>query len=220
MPKLTKPVDPTKPLKSGKQELFAQLVSIGVNGKPPVTQAEAYRIAYPVSRKWSDKTLVPEASRTASSRNVSARIEYLKQKSVEKTYISIERRKRILARVATEVGEVDPADHLEAGGDGVYINFGKESKNRGAIASITSKTDMSGEGGGAGAVITQIRYRPLTDAIQAIDTLNKMEGVYDAADNAKGKQPPVIFNFVFRNGPLVREPMKTITMDDARGATK
>lgn len=210
-------IDPSQPLRNARHEAFAILVSVGKDGAPPVSRAEAYRTCYPVSRKWKDNALMPEASRMASSPNIFARIQWLKAKAVEKTFLTIERRKRILSRVAAEVGEVDPADHLEAGGDGVYINFGQESKNRGAVAGLKSRTDMSGEGGEAGAVITEIRYRPFSDAVAAISELNKMDGVYP---DAKGKQdapPQVVFNIVFPSGPRVPPPpIKRITMDEAR----
>lgn len=210
-------IDPAQPLKNARQEAFSILVSVGKDGGPPLSQAEAYRTCYPASRKWKDTAIWPCASELAKRPHVSVRIQWLKARAVEKTFLTIDRRKRILSRVASEVGEVDPADHLEAGGDGVYINFGKESKNRGAVAGLKSRTDMSGEGGQPGAVITEIRYRPFSDAVAAIAELNKMDGAYPD-DKAKKDAPlPVVFNIVFPSGPRVPPPrIKTITMDEAR----
>lgn len=57
---------------TAKQEAFAQAVAGGM------TQADAYRSAYD-AREMLDKTIIEEASRVASDRNVAARVKDLKE---------------------------------------------------------------------------------------------------------------------------------------------
>jgi hypothetical protein len=57
---------------TAKQEAFAQAVASGM------TQADAYRSAYDCEGS-ADKTVIEEASRVASDRNVSARVSELKE---------------------------------------------------------------------------------------------------------------------------------------------
>lgn len=200
-----------EPLKDHRHEAFVLLLLEGRG------QSEAFRQIYPRSRHWKASAVHEQASKLAAK--VSPRLRALQEQAAHEAVLSVIQRKVLLSKIATEVGEVDPADHLEAGGDGVYINFGKESKNRGAVAGLKSRTDMSGEGGQPGAVITEIRYRPFSDAVAAIAELNKMEGVGQA------KQPdqtaPVVFNVIFPSGPRVPAPkIRTITMEDAKAAAR
>ena len=59
---------------TGPQEKFA----VGVaSGK---TQADAYREAYPKSKKWKDETLWAEASRLMANHKVSTRVKELRER--------------------------------------------------------------------------------------------------------------------------------------------
>lgn len=55
-------------------------------------------------------------------------------------------------------------------------------------------------------------------ALTAAKELNEVQGSYPT--DKKHEQASVVFNIMFRNGPLVREPIKTITVDDARNAER
>lgn len=77
-----------------KQEKFATGVASGL------TQAEAYRRAYPNSRKWKDESVWERASRLAATVKVKSRIESLTQKAAAKNEITVERVLREIARLA------------------------------------------------------------------------------------------------------------------------
>jgi phage terminase small subunit len=65
-----------------------------------LSQAAAYRIAYPRSLKWKDKTVWEQASKTAAHPKVRARVADLNGKSMAKNEITDERIKREYARLA------------------------------------------------------------------------------------------------------------------------
>lgn len=174
-----------KPCRIPRDEAIAQVLATTT-----ITATEAYKRFYPKSAKWKPKNLHSKASLKKAM--LLPRIQYLQEQQSSANCISAIKRKEILSRIALEIGGQDPADYVEAGPDGVYIKFGPESRNRLAIASLKSRTEVSGEGGDGGpsvkgkkagtseAVITELRLRPTTEAIQAIDILNKMEGSYAA----------------------------------------
>jgi hypothetical protein len=84
--------------------------------------------------------------------------------------------------LAEDVIEADPADYMEAGADGSYVSFGKESPRRLAVSSVKSKTVMSGEGTQDGAVITDLQLVPKQVGVAAIKELNAMDHVYEVKE--------------------------------------
>ncbi len=191
----SEPYDPAQPLINQRHELFAMLITVGKNGVP-LNQSDAYREVSPQSRRWTNQSVYEKASKLAAK--LRPRIDALKQQIVARSMLTAERKLKILSRIAMEVGEHDPADYVEAGADGAYVTFGKESKNRLAVAGLKSRTEMSGEGDGSGgAVITELKFRPLTDAIEAIKEHNKMTGAYPAE-----KTPNMVQNII-ANGIII-----------------
>lgn len=71
-------------LKSSQQEKFAQEI---VKGK---SQAEAYRIAYPKSRNWKEKTLYNRASELMANGEVAGRVDELRAPVVQKVQVTAE----------------------------------------------------------------------------------------------------------------------------------
>lgn len=199
--------DPSKPLANARNEAVALLVAVGKDGYP-ITQADAYKDVYPRSRKWLPSTVYEKASRMCATYKVRARIEWLKARKAERTLLTTERKLKILSRIAMEVGEHDPADYVEAGADGAYITFGRESRNRLAVAGIKSRTEMSGEGDGKGAaVVTDLKLRPLSDAIEAIKEHNKMTGAYPS-EKPQSPLVQLIANGIIIETNIRREPRK------------
>ena len=82
-----------KPLKP-KEEAFATGLASGLS------QAEAYRQAFPASARWKDKTIWERASRLASSDKVQARVAVLVKKAADANEVTVERIVRELAAVA------------------------------------------------------------------------------------------------------------------------
>lgn len=88
--------DPSKPLANSRHEAFALEIASGKS------QADAYRTIYPNSQKWSDSATIPTASRLATSSNVSARVQWLKEQSATKAIITREQVMQELAKIAID----------------------------------------------------------------------------------------------------------------------
>jgi len=169
-------VDPAVPLRKTEYEIFAQAKFEGLNSQ------DAYLRAYNCSKKAARIN----AGRLITNDNIQTRIRWLQEQAASKAVMSVQRRKEVLSRIGEEVGSQDPADYLVAGADGTYVSFGPESKNRKAVAGVESRTIMVGEGDGAGsAVITKLKLRSFSETISAIDTLNKMDGLYQDQQDDK-----------------------------------
>lgn len=78
---------------TGPQETFAAGVAQGLS------QAEAYRKAYPKSEKWKDETVWAAASRLAANSKVYARVQELLQKAAAANEVTVERVIREIARI-------------------------------------------------------------------------------------------------------------------------
>ena len=104
-----------KPL-TPKQEAFATGVASGLS------QAEAYRQAFPQSRKWTDKTVHEKASRLAAEDKVQARIQELRGKAAEANEVTIE---RIVAEVV-KIAFANQRDLMTWGPQGVKLRASDE----------------------------------------------------------------------------------------------
>lgn len=91
---------------TAQQEAFAQAIADGMS------QADAFRHAYPKSLKWTPNALHPEASRMLASPKIAARIASLKAAIAEKALWTREQSVKVLAEVATQA-EKD-ADRVRA----------------------------------------------------------------------------------------------------------
>lgn len=181
-----KPYDPSKPLPRPQDEAYAVLLAKG-----EMPQIKCFLEVWPNAAKWKAPAQHAKASTRAA--NVWERVEHLRKLAADAAVMDIRERRLIATRIARQIGNQDPADYIEGGADGAYITFGKDSPNRLAVQSIRSRTVMTGEGDGAKeAVITEIRLRPTSEAVSAIDLLNKMDGIYrdksvDDMTNTLGK---------------------------------
>ena len=79
---------------SPKQEAFAAGVAQGLS------QAEAYRRAYPRSNAWKDDTVYSRASELMADRKISGRVEDLMRKAAAANEVTQERIVKELARIA------------------------------------------------------------------------------------------------------------------------
>lgn len=102
------------------QEAFAVALAQGLN------QAEAYRTAYPKSRKWADTSLWPEASRLAAEPKVRARVDQLKRQAAEANELTVVEHLRTLndlreeARTAGQMSAAIKAEELRGKCSGFY----------------------------------------------------------------------------------------------------
>ncbi len=125
-----------KPL-TPKQEAFATGVASGLS------QAEAYRQAFPQSRKWTDKTVHEKASRLAAEDKVQARIQELRGKAAEANEVTIE---RIVAEVV-KIAFANQRDLMTWGPQGVKLRSSDELTDEQAAAVHEVAETFSAQGG-------------------------------------------------------------------------
>jgi len=127
-----------------KREAFAIALATGVS------QAHAYRKAFPSSKKWADKTVWSKASVLASDGKVQARLAELQSKAASHAVFTLAdhlRRLQQLSLAAQRAKEFTAAVKAE--------------ENRGRAAGFyLSKVELTGKGGGP---IESKQTRDLTD---------------------------------------------------------
>lgn len=174
--------DPTKPLHDATAERFCLLCSVGVDGNPPLTATDAYIAIRPEVEAKNRDYIRSRSSIYRNTQHIADRIDHLKEQLWKSQVLTISRRKQLLSRLAEDVIEADPADYMEAGADGSYVSFGKESPRRLAVEYVKSKTVMNGEGDQDGAVITDLKLVPKQVGVAAIKELNAMDHVYEISN--------------------------------------
>lgn len=125
-----------KPVLTPKEEAFAAGLAAGL------TQAAAYRAAFPNSTRWKDETVWSRASELAKTSKVQGRYEHLLQNAADKNDITIE---RIIAEVA-KVAFGDARDVMEWGPSGVRLKDSTTITDAAAaaVAEVTETTSMNG----------------------------------------------------------------------------
>lgn len=123
------------------QEKFARLLASGK------TQADAYREAYPKSKKWAPEALHPEASRSAANPNISARVRELQQKAANTLEITLTKHLEDLAalrEMAKDGGQFSAAVAAEVArgkAAGIY-----ETKTRVTVQGLDWRGLLTGSG--------------------------------------------------------------------------
>jgi phage terminase small subunit len=125
----------TKPL-TPKQEAFATGIASGLS------QADAYRQAYPKSQAWKDETVWSKASAMAKHGEVQARIQELRDKAAEANEVSIE---RIVAEVV-KVAFANQRDLMAWGPSGVKLRPSDEltDEQAAAVSEVSESTSATG----------------------------------------------------------------------------
>ncbi len=125
-----------KPL-TPKQEAFATGVASGLS------QAEAYRQAYPKAQGWKDETVWSKASTMAKDEKVQARIQELRGKAAEANEVTIE---RIVAEVV-KIAFANQRDLMTWGPQGVKLRASDELTDEQAAAVSEVAESVSATGG-------------------------------------------------------------------------
>ena len=146
-----------------RQEAFAAGVAQGL------TQAEAYRQAYPKSCVWKDETVWSRASRLAADYNVSTRIRYLNAKAAAANEVTQERVVRELARIAF----ADLRSVTEWGPAGVTLRNSSDLSDDEAAAVAEVSETWTDSGGGS-------RKVKMHDKVAALEKLARHIGLYDS----------------------------------------
>ena len=127
---------------------------------------------------YSKKTARQLGQRLLSFVDIKAEIARLSQAVEDASICSIAERKQILSEIAR--GRLQ--DFCTSGPDGFVPNVGLENLNSRALKSVTTKVHCNGKDTDA-AFVTKLELR---DPAQAIEILNKMDGVY-AKDLEEGE---------------------------------
>lgn len=115
------------------QEKFAQGIASGLS------QADAYRAAYPKSKKWKVDAIYSTASQLAADPKVSQRIQELRKPIVEAAQLTLSEhlgelaRLKLLAEVAEQLPAAIRAEELRGKASGHYIER-KEVGDPGAFS--------------------------------------------------------------------------------------
>lgn len=91
-----------------RQEKFARNLAKGMS------QRQAYRDAYPNSRKWKVENVDAKASTLAKTAKVSARLAELKRKAESEAVMSRQERLEALSRIAQRNEKSSPKDAIAA----------------------------------------------------------------------------------------------------------
>lgn len=131
-----------------------------------------------IAAGYSVKTARQTGTRLLSDASLRAEIEAFKAKETDSTIATLTERKQIL----TEIARARLTHFGTAGVDGFVLNVGPENLNSAGLGEITTRTEITGRGGKDEdqALVTKIKLR---DPLQAIDLLNKMDGLYRDSDN-------------------------------------
>lgn len=122
---------------NAKNEAFAVGIASGLS------QADAYRQAFPQSVRWKDKTVHEKASRLAADGKVKARIQDLLDKAANANDVTIE---RIVAEVV-KVAFANQRDLMNWGPNGVKLKASDELTDEQAAAVSEVSESISATGG-------------------------------------------------------------------------
>jgi phage terminase small subunit len=143
------------------QEKFAQSVVSGMS------QAEAYRQAYPKSQKWKEAAVWSQSSRLMANSIVSSRVDALLKKSAEKAGIDATETMREIRLLA----QSDIAGIMHDDGT-VRLPHELDARTRAAVASF--EIDPTG----------RIKYK-FWDKNSALDKAARISGLYEKDNNQR-----------------------------------
>lgn len=159
------------------EELFAQHVAIGES------QAEAFRLAKPISRKWKDETVWVKASQWMAKDKVRTRVKEIQAEHANRLSITHERVLLEIARLAL----FDPRNLFRADGTPKPINE-LDDNTAAAIAGLEVLEEFEGSGEDRKFIGYTKKYK-VADKNAALEKLAKHLGLYER-DN-KQKTDPV-----------------------------
>ena len=125
-----------KPL-TPKQEAFATGIAAGLS------QAEAYRQAFPNSQKWKDEAVYSRASALAANDKVQLRVQELREKAAEANEVTIE---CIVAEVV-KIAFANQRQLMKWGPEGVRLRSSEELTDDQAAAVSEVSESISATGG-------------------------------------------------------------------------
>jgi phage terminase small subunit len=141
---------------------------------------------------YSKRSYYAIAAEMISFPKIQERIKQLRKKAEDDSVMNVLERKQKL----TEIARAKLTDYMELGQDGSWVNIGSETPNGGAIQEIHSRTEYDKDGANP-TIYTSVK---LHDPVKAIETLNKMDGIYteriDITSQGNELKPTVIFQVI------------------------
>lgn len=161
---------------TGQQEKFALGVASGK------TQSDAYREAFPLSKKWKDESVHVNASKLMASTKVQLRVEELKERI---TNAGIASATRVLLE-ASRLATFDPRKLFREDGSPKPINE-LDDDTAAALAGLDVLEEFEGSGDGRVFVGYTKKYK-VADKNSALEKLFKHHGLYER-DNQQKTDP-------------------------------
>ena len=163
------------------QEKFAQAVAGGKS------QADAYRDAYPKSKKWKDSSVYAQSSALMADSKVSIRVEELRKAASDIAVVSSARVLQEIARIAL----FDPRRLFFDDGTPKPITS-LDDDTAAALAGLDVTEEFEGSGEDRKFVGYTKKYK-IADKNSALDKLAKILGLYEK-DNAQKNDTTVLLN--------------------------
>lgn len=160
---------------TAKQEEFAAGVASGLS------QAEAYRKAYPASVKWQDKSVWEKSSVLASDVNVRSRVAQLLEKAAAANEVTVERIVRELALIAFGSKKAVMA----WGANGLKLKESEEISDD-AAAIVAEVKETTSATGGTLSLKTH-------DKVKALELLGRHVGMFVDKTEVTGKDGAPIY---------------------------
>lgn len=157
-----------------------------------LSQADAYRQAFPRSSKWKDKTVWEYASRLAADGKVQARLKELQAKAAAANEITVERIVKELARIAFG----NKRAVMAWGPDGVVLKD-SETLTEDEAAIVAEVKETKAAAGGSIALKTH-------DKVKALELLGKHVGMFTDKVELTGKG----------GGPITTKSERDLTDDE------
>lgn len=155
------------------KESFAAGIAAGM------TQADAYRRAFPVSAKWKDETVWSRASELAADSKVQGRVRELMQKAAAANEVTVERVLKEAARIAL----FDPRKLLNDDGTPKGLHE-LDDDTAAAIAGLDVLEEFEGSGQDRVQVGVVKKYK-IADKNAALEKLFKYLGMYERDNKQK-----------------------------------
>lgn len=164
------------------QEKFALGVASGK------TQADAYREAYPRSKKWKDDSVYPKASNLMANGKVSARVAELRERI---TSIGIASAERVLLE-ASRLALFDPRKLFCDDGSPKPINE-LDDDTAAALSGLDVTEEWDGSGEGRVFVGMTKKYK-IADKNSALEKLFKHHGLYGEDNKQSASKVTVVLS--------------------------
>lgn len=140
----------------------------------------AYRIAFPLSQRWKDKSVHERASRLLAAAKVQSRIAELRRKVSESQEITVS---KVVSEI-DRIGRVDPFAHIYGENGELTDPRSWPEDVRRSVASIETLEEYSGTGKNRVLIgfVRKVKFWPKT---AALDMLMKHTGGYELDNEQK-----------------------------------